>query len=109
MENIDESGEAENKTEALRCEVSELEARVSALSDAVNRVGDRLENMLLKQIEVLSVFVAVISLVITNLVGIDALGSIGLRGLAKIDAVFVLSAFVLLLAVKLIIIGFRKK
>lgn len=110
MENTGVTAEThENKIAELQLAVSELESRVSALSDETKKAEGRLEKSLLKQIEVLSVFTVILALIITNVIGIDALGGIGLRGLAKLDLVFVLSTLVLLLGVKLIIIGFEKK
>lgn len=95
----------EARIQALHREVAELESRVAELKAEAEKASARIDGALYRQIEILAVFVAVLALVVTNLIGIDALGSVGLRGIAKIDLVFVLTAVVLLVALRLIVTG----
>jgi hypothetical protein len=97
------------QTDALRSEIADLEAQTKALKDSVKAVSDQLNSILLKQIEILTIFVAVLALVITNVIGIDAFGNIGIQGLVRIDLIFVVSVFILIFGVKLFILGFRKR
>ncbi len=95
--------ELEERVAALRNEVERLEAKITRLDEGVNHASRNLENNLLQQIEILAVFVIMILLVITNVIGIDVLGSMGLRGIAMIDLSYLVSMFALLLGIKIIV------
>lgn len=97
------------RLEDLHRQVAALETRVAELKAEAEKASARIDGALYRQIEILAVFVAVLALIVTNLIGIDALGSIGLRGIAKIDLVFVLTAVVLLVALRLIVTGVHRK
>lgn len=99
----------ETKVEALKLEVSELEAEVSALKQEVKSAKESLQNNLFKQIEILAVFVLVVALTVTDVIGIGALGNMGFVGFAKINLAYIISAFVMLLGIKFVIIGVKKK
>ena len=110
METNDKMIEAyENKIKTLEKQSADLESKLGLLKIAVKDISDKIENNLLKQIEILTVFVAIISLIITNVIGIDAFGNVGIVGLLKIDGAFVISVFVLLLCVKFVILGSKKR
>ena len=99
----------QEKLNALHEQIADLEAQVSVLKSDAKKIGDNVGNYLLKQIEVLAIFAVFISLAITNVIGIDVLGSLGLRGIAMIDMGYIASALVLLFGIKYIIIGFKNK
>lgn len=85
-----------------------LQSQISALKSVAKEIDDKLENNLLKQIEILTVFVVIISLIITNVLGIDALSNYGLRGMIILNTAYVISVLFLLLGIKIIILGFKK-
>jgi len=96
------------KIQTLQREVHELEQTVSHLRQQAEKTEENLGHSLLKQIEVLAVFAVFLSLAITNVIGIDVLGSLGLRGLMVIDLSYVASAFLLLLGIKWLILGGKR-
>lgn len=99
----------ESEVSTLRLEVSELEAKVASLTKEVNKAGESLRYNLLKQIEILAVFVLVVALTVTDVIGIGALGNMGFFGFAKINLAYIISVFVMLLGIKYIIVGKNNK
>ncbi|MCI2105672.1 MAG: hypothetical protein LKK00_02995 [Intestinimonas sp.] len=95
----------ESKVETLRQEIKRLEAKVELLNNDLEKARRNQERSLLKQIEILAVFVVIVALVITDVIGIDVLGSMGLRGVAMINLAYVVSTLLLLLGLKFIVIG----
>lgn len=100
---------SETQQDNLRKEIAELESKLSVLKDCAQATQNKLDGILLKQIEIMAVFIVVISVIITNIVGIDAFGNIGIKGLARINIALVIAVFILLLGIKLFILGFNKK
>jgi hypothetical protein len=86
-----------------------LNSKIKCMQRETEEISRQLEHHFLKQIEVLTVFVVIVSLIITNVLGIDALSNYGLKGLVALNFAFVISVTFLLLAVKFIIIGFKKR
>jgi hypothetical protein len=93
----------------LERETQELKTQITSLKSTANQINEKLDNNLLKQIEILAVFVILISLIITNVLGIDALSSYGMRGLIILNAAYVISALLLMLGIKFLVIGFKKR
>lgn len=93
----------EERVAALRHEVESLETKITRLDEGIKQANRNFENNLLRQIEILAVFVIMILLIITNVIGIDVLGSMGLRGIAMIDLSYLVSMFALLLGIKIIV------
>jgi len=109
MDTNDKIETSGNNVESLRQEVAGLEAKISSLKEEVNKANDSLANHLFKQIEILSVFVLVVALTVTDVIGIGALGNMGFMGFAKINLAYIISAFVMLLGIKFVIIGVKRK
>lgn len=109
MDTNDKTETLENNTEALRLEVAGLEATVASLKDEVKKANESLQDHLLKQIEILAVFVLVVALTVTDVIGIGALGNMGFMGFAKINLAYIISAFVMLLGIKFVIVGVKRK
>ena len=109
MEKNEKQMDTSEEVGMLHQRVLELEKMVSTLEHNVKKAEDSMDHTLLKQIEILAVFAVFISLAITNVIGINVLGSMGLRGIAVIDFGYVVSAFILLLGIKFIIVGTKKK
>ena len=93
----------------LKSEITALEVKLSSLKDTADAIHARIDGILLKQIEILTVYIAVVSLIITNIIGLDALGNIGIKGLIRINLVYVVSVFIILIGVKVFILGFKKR
>lgn len=103
------TGVPDQSLSQLNAEIEALSIKLSALKEDVAATQNRLNSMLLKQIEILTVFIAVVTLIITNVVGLDAFGNIGIKGLIRIDVILVVSVLVILAGVKIFIVGFRQK
>ena len=78
------------------------------MKDEVKKANDSLQDHLLKQIEILAVFVLLVALTVTDVIGIGALGNMGFLGFVKINLSYIIAAFVMLLGIKLLIVGKRK-
>jgi len=109
MDTNDKTITPEGSIETLRLEIAGLEAKVESLKEEVKTARDSLQNNLFKQIEILAVFVLVVALTVTDVIGIGALGNMGFLGFAKINLAYIISAFVMLLGIKFVIVGGKKK
>lgn len=75
------------------------------LDKKMNEVNHAIDDGVIKNIQVISIFAGIISLLFANVMGIKDFSTIGVPGLFKINLFMVLSIFALIIFVKLLIIG----
>lgn len=84
------------------------EQRIEALTEELNEKMDKINNMIdndiIKNIQVISVFAAIISLLFANVIGVIEFEAIGSTGLLVLNLSVLLSIFALLIFTKLLII-----
>ena len=100
---------ADDKVNSAEKKVAELEARIDQMKIEAENIKKSLEHNLIKQVEILAIFKIFISILVTNVIGIDIVSSMRLRGLALLDMACVVSELILLLGIKFIVINSNKK
>lgn len=84
---------------------AEIETLKSELEKKIEAVNKELSNGIIKNIQVLSIFAGMISLLFANIMGIKEFATIGVAGLITINVSVVIAIFALLLFSKWIVIG----
>jgi hypothetical protein len=83
---------------------TEIETLKGELEKKIEQVNRELDNGIIKNIQVLSIFAGMISLLFANIMGIKEFAAIGAMGLATINVSVVIALFSLLIFLKWIVI-----
>ncbi|MBX4272209.1 hypothetical protein [Clostridium estertheticum] len=75
------------------------------LEDKVLELNGMVDSGIIKNIQVISIFAGIISLLFANIMGIKEFSSIGIKGVLTLNSSMVMAIFALILFIKLLIVG----
>ena len=82
-----------------------LKALSKELEDRMFEITRTVDSGIIKNIQVISVFAGIISLLFANIMGIKEFSSIGISGILTLNSSMVIAVFALILFAKLLIVG----
>lgn len=85
--------------------VDRIEKRNKEIDDKITEMNRAVDSGIIKNIQVISVFAGIITILFANIMGIKEFSNIGVRGLLILNSSMVIGIFSLILFTKLLIVG----